>query len=186
MQRAPPVASSTTVHRGVDDKIARKMNGEIANKTKGMPTAAIVAPTTAARGALKWMGQARARYPSIGLVIVATKNVNTNSPVATKSTEPLDPPIATMKISQAVTTIIGPSRRNIRVLFIEVDPSLSLPPSALAGTARHRLGGPHIASSRTGRFNRMPSPVDVVRQQRAHAHRQQQEKAGANCAVHDL
>src|SRR5437868_3904942 len=160
------------------------MNGEIANKTKGMPTAAIVAPTTAARGALKWMGQARARYPSIGLVIVATKNVNTNSPVATKSTEPLDPPIATMKISQAVTTIIGPSRRNIRVLFIEVDPSLSLPPSALAGTARHRLGGPHIRSSRAGRF---PSPVAIIiRQQRAHTHRQQQEKAGAECAVHDL
>ena len=52
--------------------------------------------------------------------------------------------------------------------------------------ARHRLRGPHIASSRAGRFNRMPLPVDIIRQQRAQAHRQQQEKTGTKRAVHDL
>jgi hypothetical protein len=61
------------------------------------------------------------------------------------------------------------------------------PPSALASAARHRLRGPHIPSSRAGRFNRMPLPVaTIVRQQRAQAHRQQQEEARAECSIHDL
>ena len=61
------------------------------------------------------------------------------------------------------------------------------PPSALASAARHRLRGPHMRSSRAGRFNQMPSPAAIIiRQQRAQAHRQQQEEARAECSIHDL
>ena len=52
---------------------------------------------------------------------------------------------------------------------------------------RHRLRGAHIPSSRAGRSSECASPVAVViRQQRAQAHRQQQEEARAECAIHDL
>jgi hypothetical protein len=157
-----------------------------AHKKRLSPTAT-AAPTMVVKGALNEMGAIQAGTPSRGPVTAQiirriVRGDDDRRPDSEHSKRSAKHPEHLRSI-QSCKTVRRAISRGYRTSERRMPRH---PPSALASAARHRLRGPHIASSRAGRFNRMPLPVDVVRQQRAHTHRQQQEKAGAECAVHDL
>ena len=96
----------------------------IVNKVRNRPLAK-AAPIAAVRGALKGAGKVGARYASTSPVIADTGKVSRKDAVvhnATKASS-IRPAMATATIHTASATSEGPSRRNITVRFIEVDPS---------------------------------------------------------------
>ena len=96
----------------------------IVNKMRNRPLAK-AAPIAAVRGALKGAGMAGARYPSRSPVIADTGKVSRKDAVvhsATKASS-IRPAMAIATIHTASATSEGPSRTNITVRFIEVDPS---------------------------------------------------------------
>src|SRR4051812_17657426 len=112
-QIAPFMTSGGTGHENI-----------IANTARSRPLAK-VAPTSAARGARKGAGKVGARYPSKSPVIADTGTVSRKAAVVHNATNASStrPAMATATIHTASATSAGPSRRNITVRFIEVDPS---------------------------------------------------------------
>jgi len=112
-QSAPVMTSGGTVGENIIVKRARTR------------LTAPVMPIAAVRGALKGAGKADARYPSASPVIADTGKVSRKDAVAHNATKASStrPAMATATIHTASATSEGPSRRNITVRFIEVDPS---------------------------------------------------------------
>jgi hypothetical protein len=187
-----PMASAPVIV----NRISTSCGNILPPKARIRPTA-IVAPTMAVNGTLKGRGKAWAKYPSTGAVTADTITLKINAIAAPSPNSQWNPPRATTSLSVAPKSPnIGPNNRKT-ALHRQGSNGWRPPPTSerrmpntrrLPSPApRHRLRGLHIPSSRAGRFNRMPLPVaTIVRQQRAQAHRQQQEEACAECCIHDL
>src|SRR6267378_4833591 len=117
---------------------------------KRLSPMATAAPTMVVKGALNEMGAIQARTPSTGPVTAQIiRRIVRYGDDCRQDSDHSKPSAKHPEHLRSIQSCIGaPSISRGRTSERRM---LRHPPSALASTARHRLRGPHIASSRTGR-----------------------------------